>query len=70
MLMVVAGVGRNSEDPKFQEVLINLATSRDSFFKARFDNLDNILNKLVAKSCVQPGRSLSSSIICQWTIPL
>ena len=59
MLMVVAGVGRNSEDPEFQKVLINLATSQDFFFKAQFDHLDDILDKLVAKSCTKPGRSLS-----------
>ena len=59
VLMVVAGVGRNSEDEQFQKVLIKLATSPDVFFKAQFDHLEDILDKLVSKSCVKPGRSLS-----------
>ena len=56
ILIVAAGVGRESEKPEFQQVLINLATSKDFFVKAQFDNLDDILDKLVAKSCIKPGR--------------
>ena len=55
ILIVTAGVGSNSENEKFQKVLIELATSKDFFVKAKFDKLDDILETLVASSCVEPG---------------
>ena len=55
VLIVAAGIGRQSENVEFQKVLINLATSRDFFVKAPFDELD-IVDKLVDMSCIKPGR--------------
>ena len=56
ILIVAAGVGHQSDNAEFQEVLSELATSSDFFVKAKFDEMNNILNKLVAKSCIKPGR--------------
>ena len=56
VLIVAAGIGRQSENVKLQNVLINLATSRDFFVKAQFDELDDIVNKLVEMTCIKPGR--------------
>ena len=56
ILIVAAGVGEKSEQQEFQDVLANLATSEDFVVKAQFDKLDDILDKLVAKSCIKPGR--------------
>ena len=56
ILIVAAGVGRQSDNAEFQKVLSELATSSDFFVKAKFDQMNNILDKLVAKSCIKPGR--------------
>ena len=56
VLIVVAGIERQSDDVELQTVLINLATSRDFFVKAQFDKLDDIVGKLVEMSCIKPGR--------------
>ena len=53
--IVTAGVGRKSENETFQKVLIELGTTKDFYFKATFDKLDDILEKLVKRSCVEPG---------------
>ena len=55
ILIVTTGVGSKSENETFQKVLIELATSQDFFVKAKFDKLDDILETLVARSCVEPG---------------
>lgn len=54
--IVVVGAGRQSENPRFQRTLMDLATSPDYFVKSRFDELDDILDKLVTKSCIKSGR--------------
>ena len=56
ILIVAAGVGKKSEQQEFQDVLANLATSEDFVVKAQFDKLDSILDKLISKSCIKPGR--------------
>lgn len=54
--IVVVGAGRQSENPRFQRTLMDLATSPDYFVISRFDELDDILDKLVTQSCIKSGR--------------
>ena len=56
VLIVAVGIGPRSENEKFQNVLLDLATSRDYFVKAQFDKLGHILDMLVVRSCVRAGR--------------
>ena len=56
VLIVAVGIGPRSENEKFQNVLLDLATSRDYFVKAQFDKLGYILDMLVVRSCVRAGR--------------
>ena len=63
IVLVTAAVGPQSETPKFKQLLRGLATSPDYFFKAQFDEMDAILGKLVAKSCIKPGSCTCDEII-------
>ena len=56
VLIVAPGIGRQSDYAEFQRVLSELATSSDFFVKAKFDQMNNILDKLVDMSCIKPGR--------------
>lgn len=56
VLIVTAGVGRQSENANFQRVLMDLATSPDFFIKASFNQLGGVVDKVVEMSCIKPGR--------------
>ena len=54
--LITAGVGSKSEKPEFIKILKELATSPKYFLKAKFDEMDKILSKLIASTCVKPGK--------------
>jgi hypothetical protein len=56
VLLVTAGVGEQSEEKEFEDMLKSLATSPDYFVKAAFDKMGDILDTLIAKSCTKPGK--------------
>ena len=56
VLLVTAAIGPKSEQQQFKKILKELATSPEFFLKAQFDNMDQILRTLVAKSCIKPGK--------------
>ena len=56
VFLVTAGVGPESKKKEFRDYLENLATSPGYFFKAMFSEMDEILEKLVNKSCTKPGK--------------
>ena len=59
IVLLTAAVGPQSENAKFRELLQELATSPDYFFKAKFDYMETILEKLVWQSCTKPGKGTS-----------
>lgn len=63
VLFVTAAVGPQSEKREFAKLLKGLATAPDYFLKAQFDNMEQILGTLVAKSCIPPGGCLCKSEI-------
>lgn len=56
VLVVGAAVGSNRN--KFKEILKKLATSDKYVLEADFKEMDEILAKLVASSCIKPGQCL------------
>ena len=54
--LITAGVRRQREKPEFIKILMELATSPKYFLKAKFDEMDKILSKLIASTCVKPGK--------------
>ena len=56
IVLLTAGIGPENEKEEFKLFLEGLATSSDYSFKAMFDTMDDILGKLVKKSCIKPGK--------------
>ena len=54
--LITAGVGSQSEKPEFIKILRELATSPKFFLKAKFNEMDKIMSKLIASTCVKPGK--------------
>ena len=54
--LITAGAGSKSEKPEFIKILKELATSPQFFLKAKFDEMDKISSKLIANTCVKPGK--------------
>ena len=53
VLLVAAGVGPQRR--RFKHVLIELATSKEYVLEANFKDMDQILERLVASSCIKSG---------------
>ena len=55
IVLFTAGVGPQSKEKKFRDLLERLATSPDYFFGAMLNEMDEILEKMISKSCIEPG---------------
>ena len=58
VLVVAAAVGPDRKN--FRHILDELATSTDYVLEADFTQMDGILAKLVASSCIKPSKLLIS----------
>ena len=61
VLVVAAAVGPDRR--KFKHILEELATSPEMVLEADFEHMDGILAKLVASSCMKPGRKVRLIIL-------
>jgi uncharacterized protein YegL len=61
VLVVAAGVGPDRKN--FKHILEELATSPKYVLEADFTQMDGILAKLVASSCIKPSKTISFQFV-------